>query len=141
MLGMHGNIGPNVNTNRSDVIIAIGMRFDERATGKPENFGINAKIIHMEIDPAEVNKLIYADVAVMGDVKKTLPLLTEQIVKKEQAREWIYLSPAMVKCVKIWLFSEYEVHRQNQARKAREVVPFEGVALDEKHGKQSEYDQ
>ena len=64
-----------------------------------------------------------------------------QIVKKEQAREWIYLSLAMVKCMKIWLFSEYEVHRQNQARKAREVVPFEGVALDEKHRKEREYDQ
>ena len=61
--------------------------------------------------------------------------------KKEQAREWIYLSLAMVKCVKIWLFSEYEVHRQNQARKAREVVPFEGVALDEKHRKEREDDQ
>ena len=88
MLGMHGNYGPNIKNRDCDLLIAIGMRFDERATGKPTNFGINAKIIHMEIDPAEVNKLIYADVAVMGDVKKTLPLLTEKITKNDHSA-WI----------------------------------------------------
>ena len=88
MMGMHGNYGPNIKNRDCDLLIAIGMRFDERATGKPSNFGINAKIIHMEIDPAEVNKLIYADVAVMGDVKKTLPLLTEKIKKNDHAA-WI----------------------------------------------------
>ena len=88
MMGMHGNYGPNIKNRDCDLLIAIGMRFDERATGKPSNFGINAKIIHMEIDPAEVNKLIYADVAVMGDVKKTLPLLTEKITKNDHAA-WI----------------------------------------------------
>ena len=88
MMGMHGNYGPNIKNRDCDLLIAIGMRFDERATGKPANFGINAKIIHMEIDPAEVNKLIYADVAVMGDVKKTLPLLTEKITKNDHSA-WI----------------------------------------------------
>ena len=88
MIGMHGNYAPNIKNKDCDLIIAIGMRFDERATGVPVNFGINAKIIHLEIDPAEVNKLIYADVAVMGDVKATLPLLTEKIARKEHP-EWI----------------------------------------------------
>ena len=88
MMGMHGNYGPNIKNRDCDLLIAIGMRFDERATGKTANFGINAKIIHMEIDPAEVNKLIYADVAVMGDVKKTLPLLTEKITKNDHSA-WI----------------------------------------------------
>ncbi|MBR6648865.1 MAG: acetolactate synthase large subunit, partial [Bacteroidaceae bacterium] len=88
MMGMHGNYAPNIKNRDCDLLIAIGMRFDERATGKPENFGINAKIIHMEIDPAEVNKLVYADVAVMGDVKKTLPLLTEKIAKGDHSA-WI----------------------------------------------------
>lgn len=88
MIGMHGNYAPNIKNKDCDLIIAIGMRFDERATGVPVNFGINAKIIHLEIDPAEVNKLIYADVAVMGDVKATLPLLTEKIARKEHS-EWI----------------------------------------------------
>ncbi len=81
MLGMHGNYAPNFKNRDCDLLIAIGMRFDDRVTGDPSKFGINAKIIHMEIDPAEVNKLVYADVAVMGDVKRTLPLLTEKITK------------------------------------------------------------
>lgn len=88
MMGMHGNYAPNIKNRDCDLLVAIGMRFDERATGKPSNFGINAKIIHLEIDPAEVNKLVYADVAVMGDVKKTLPLLTDKIAKKEHT-DWI----------------------------------------------------
>lgn len=88
MIGMHGNYGPNIKNKDCDLIIAIGMRFDERAVGVPANFGINAKIIHMEIDPAEVNKLVYADVAVMGDVKQTLPLLTDKIAKNDHS-EWI----------------------------------------------------
>lgn len=81
MLGMHGNYGPNIKNRDCDLLIAIGMRFDDRVTGDPSQFGINAKIIHMEIDPAEVNKLVYADVAVMGNVKKTLPALTEKITQ------------------------------------------------------------
>ena len=88
MMGMHGNYAPNFKNKDCDLLIAIGMRFDERATGVPANFGINAKIIHLEIDPAEVNKLIYADVAVIGDVKHTLPMLTDKIAKKEHTA-WI----------------------------------------------------
>ncbi len=85
MLGMHGNYAPNIKNRDCDLLIAIGMRFDDRVTGDPSKFGINAKIIHMEIDPAEVNKLVYADVAVMGDVKRTLPLLTEKISQKDHS--------------------------------------------------------
>lgn len=88
MIGMHGNLGPNIKNKDCDLIIAVGMRFDERAIGVPSNFGINAKIIHMEIDPAEVNKLVYADVAIMGDVKQTLPLLTEKIAKGDHST-WV----------------------------------------------------
>lgn len=61
MLGMHGNYAPNIKNKDCDLLIAIGMRFDDRVTGDPEKFGINAKIIHLEIDPAEINKIIYAD--------------------------------------------------------------------------------
>lgn len=85
MLGMHGNYAPNIKNRDCDLLIAIGMRFDDRVTGDPSKFGINAKIIHMEIDPAEINKLVYADVAVMGDVKRTLPLLTEKISQKDHS--------------------------------------------------------
>lgn len=85
MLGMHGNYGPNIKNRDCDLLIAIGMRFDDRVTGDASQFGINAKIIHLEIDPAEVNKLVYADVPVIGDVKQTLPMLTEKVTKNDHS--------------------------------------------------------
>ena len=88
MLGMHGNYAPNIKNKECDLLIAIGMRFDDRVTGNPEQFGINAKIIHLEIDPAEVNKIIYADVPVLGNVKETLPALTELVVPNRHT-DWI----------------------------------------------------
>ena len=83
MLGMHGNYAPNIKNRDCDLLIAIGMRFDDRVTGDPSKFGINAKIIHLEIDPAEINKLVYADVAVLGNVKQSLPMLTEKISQRD----------------------------------------------------------
>jgi len=81
MVGMHGNYGPNVLTNECDVLIAIGMRFDDRVTGRLDDYAKQAKIIHFEIDPAEINKNVIADVAVLGDAKETLsavlPLVNE----------------------------------------------------------------
>ena len=72
MVGMHGNYAPNVLTNDCDVLIAIGMRFDDRVTGKLDEYAKQAKIIHFEIDPAEVDKNIKTDVAVLGDAKQNL---------------------------------------------------------------------
>ena len=72
MVGMHGNYGPNVLTNECDVFIALGMRFDDRVTGNLETYAKQAKVIHFEIDPAEVDKNVKADVAVLGDVKEAL---------------------------------------------------------------------
>lgn len=72
MVGMHGNYAPNLLTNQCDVLIAIGMRFDDRVTGKLDTYAKQAQIIHFEIDPAEVNKNVPVDVAVMGSVKNTL---------------------------------------------------------------------
>ena len=72
MLGMHGNYAPNILTNECDVLIAIGMRFDDRVTGDVNRYAKQAKIIHFEIDPAEINKNIQVDVAVLGDAKQTL---------------------------------------------------------------------
>ncbi|WP_286814935.1 MULTISPECIES: biosynthetic-type acetolactate synthase large subunit [unclassified Maribacter] len=81
MVGMHGNYGPNLLTNECDLLIAIGMRFDDRVTGRLEDYAKQAKVIHFEIDPAEVNKNVHADVAVLGNSKETLglilPLLNE----------------------------------------------------------------
>lgn len=88
MLGMHGNYGPNIMTDECDVMIAIGMRFDDRVTGDAKRFARQAKIIHMEIDPAEIDKNIRSNVAVLGDVKETLPLLTERINTVDHS-QWI----------------------------------------------------
>ncbi|HEX9825010.1 MAG TPA: biosynthetic-type acetolactate synthase large subunit [Flavobacteriaceae bacterium] len=82
MVGMHGNYAPNMLTNECDVLIAIGMRFDDRVTGKLDTYAKQAKIIHFEIDPAEVNKNVKVDIAVLGDAKESLiqllPLLEEK---------------------------------------------------------------
>lgn len=88
MLGMHGNLGPNVKTNECDVLIAIGMRFDDRVTGNLETYARQAKIIHLDIDPAEVNKNVAVDVAVLGDCKQTLRQLTERVTEARHT-DWI----------------------------------------------------
>ena len=88
MLGMHGNLGPNIKTNECDVLIAVGMRFDDRVTGNLETYARQAKIIHMDIDPSEINKNVKVDVAVLGDCKETLAELTK-LVREAKHTEWI----------------------------------------------------
>jgi acetolactate synthase-1/2/3 large subunit len=88
MLGMHGNYGPNVLTNECDVLIAIGMRFDDRVTGRLDKYAKQAKIIHLDIDPAEIDKNVKTTVAVWGDCKETLPLLTE-LVEQKVYPQWL----------------------------------------------------
>ena len=83
MLGMHGNYGPNVLTNECDVLIAIGMRFDDRVTGRLDKYAKQAKIIHLDIDPSEIDKNVQTTVPVWGDCKETIPALTELIHQKE----------------------------------------------------------
>ena len=82
MLGMHGNYGPNVLTNECDVLIAVGMRFDDRVTGRLDKYAKQAKVVHLDIDPAEIDKNVKTTVAVWGDCKETLPLLTELVEQK-----------------------------------------------------------
>jgi len=82
MLGMHGNYGPNVLTNECDVLIAVGMRFDDRVTGRLDKYAKQAKVIHLDIDPAEIDKNVKATVPVWGDCKETLPLLTRFVDQK-----------------------------------------------------------
>ena len=88
MLGMHGNYGPNIKTNECDLLIAVGMRFDDRVTGTLKTYAKQAKIIHIEIDPAEINKNVKTDVALLGDAKKILRLLTH-IVSPNKHKEWV----------------------------------------------------
>ena len=87
MVGMHGNYGPNILTNECDVLVAIGMRFDDRVTGSLDTYAKQAKVIHFEIDPAEINKNVTADVAVLGNSKETLNLLLPKI-KENKHEEW-----------------------------------------------------
>ena len=82
MVGMHGNYGPNILTNECDLLIAVGMRFDDRVTGDPKTYASQAKIIHLDIDPAEINKNINVDVPVIGDCKESLKLITKKIQTK-----------------------------------------------------------
>lgn len=112
MLGMHGNLGPNVKTNECDVLIAIGMRFDDRVTGKLETYAKQAKVIHLDIDPSELEKNVPVDVPVLGNCKKTLALLTE-LIQNNRHTEWIES------------FRQYEETEFNQVIR-KEVFPEEG---------------
>lgn len=88
MLGMHGNLGPNVMTNQCDLLIAVGMRFDDRVTGNLKTYAKQAKIIHFDIDPSEINKNVKVDLAVLGNCKETLAAVTE-LVDKTTHQHWI----------------------------------------------------
>ncbi|WP_373723379.1 biosynthetic-type acetolactate synthase large subunit [Bacteroides heparinolyticus] len=87
MVGMHGNLAPNILTNECDVLIALGMRFDDRVTSDLSRYAKQAKVIHFDIDPAEIDKNVKADVAVLGNVKDTLQLLLP-LVDKKQHTQW-----------------------------------------------------
>lgn len=88
MLGMHGNLSCNMNTNQCDVLIAIGMRFSDRVTGDLTRYAKQAKVIHLDVDRAEIDKCVKADIPVIGDCKETLPLLTEYM-EEGNHKEWI----------------------------------------------------
>jgi len=88
MLGMHGNYGPNVLTNECDVLIAVGMRFDDRVTGRLDKYAKQAKVIHLDIDPSEIDKNVVTTVPIWGDCKETLPMLTKLIEEKKHS-DWV----------------------------------------------------
>ena len=112
MLGMHGNLAPNVKTNECDVLIAVGMRFDDRVTGNINTYARQAKIIHMDIDPAEINKNVKIDVPVLGDCKETLAELTK-LVREKKHTEWI---------------ASFEEHEKKEFENVieKEIYPKEG---------------
>ena len=88
MVGMHGNYGPNRLTNECDALIAIGMRFDDRVTGDLDTYAKQAKVIHFEIDPSEVDKNVKTDIAVLGDVKQTLAEILK-LVNTNSHKSWL----------------------------------------------------
>ncbi|MDR1372161.1 MAG: biosynthetic-type acetolactate synthase large subunit [Dysgonamonadaceae bacterium] len=112
MLGMHGNVAPNLKTNECDVLIAIGMRFDDRVTGDLNTYARQAKIIHFDIDSAEINKNVKADIAVIGNVKATLPAVTKLLDKNEH---------------RTWLNEFYELYsKETEKIINKEIFPKEG---------------
>jgi acetolactate synthase-1/2/3 large subunit len=103
MLGMHGNYGPNLLTNECDVLIAVGMRFDDRVTGRLDKYAKQAKIIHLDIDPSEIDKNVKTTVPVWGDCKETLPMLTA-LVETKVYPQWLQkfhdcLDKEIAKCI------------------------------------------
>lgn len=87
-LGMHGNYAPNLQTNECDVLLAVGMRFDDRVTGDVKRYAKQAKVIHVDIDKAELNKIVKAEVGIHGDAKLVLTTLLD-LVKEKQHEEWL----------------------------------------------------
>ena len=120
MLGMHGSLGSNKKTQECDLLIAVGMRFDDRITGKLETYARQAKKIHFDIDPSEINKNVEVDLAVLGDCKQTLPAVTallkeaEHTEWRESFREWDALEQQRV--------IEPEIHPAEGPLKMGEVV-------------------
>ncbi len=88
MIGMHGNVAPNIMTNQCDLLIAVGMRFDDRVTGTVNTYATQAHVIHIDIDPSEIGKIIPVTVGIKGDARKVLTLLTEKMQARKHP-QWL----------------------------------------------------
>jgi acetolactate synthase-1/2/3 large subunit len=120
MLGMHGNIAPNINTNKADLLIAVGMRFDSRITGRVSTYAPNAKVVHIDIDDAELNKIIHANVAVHADAADALNALLPLVHKGNRA-EWrkTFEKPAQIEREEV---IEREIHPTGERMLMGEVI-------------------
>lgn len=134
MLGMHGNYGPNLLTNECDVLIAVGMRFDDRVTGRLDKYAKQAKVIHLDIDPSEIDKNVKTTVPVWGDCKETLPLLTE-LVQQKVYPQWLQkFKDCMVKeqekCIKAEMNPTSEILTMSEVITAiNEITKGEAVIV------------
>ncbi len=120
MVGMHGNYGPNLLTNECDLLIAIGMRFDDRVTGDLNTYAKQAKIIHFEIDPAEINKNVHADIPVLGNCKESLNALLPLIQKKSHD-QWIGRFEELMK-VEVEEVIDKDLHPKKEGLTMGEVI-------------------
>ncbi|MDE6267170.1 MAG: biosynthetic-type acetolactate synthase large subunit [Muribaculaceae bacterium] len=120
MLGMHGNIGPNIATNKADVILALGMRFDDRITGDVSKYAPQAKIIHVDIDPSELNKIVRASKSVHGDAGKLLASILP-LMQYRDRKEWLALFD---KCdtTEISEVISHELHPDKEEMNMGEVI-------------------
>lgn len=130
MLGMHGNLAPNIKTNECDVLIAVGMRFDDRVTGNLNTYAKQAKIIHMDIDPSEFNKNVKADVAILGNCKQTLKQLT-QLIHENKHTAWIESFAEHAETERIHVI-EKEIHPESGPLNMGEVVRTVSEATENK---------
>ena len=128
MLGMHGTGCANMAVQNADLIIAIGMRFDDRATGNTEEFAPNARVIHIDIDPVEIGKNIPAEIPVVGDIKSVLTAMNEMIERREhvdwlsQIEEWRCEYPSLEIRQSDELLPQYIVHRICEATQGDALV-------------------
>ncbi len=120
MLGMHGNYAPNIKTNEADIIIAIGMRFDDRVTGDTSKYAIKAQVIHIDIDAAEIDKNIKTKVAIVSDAKKALEKLYS-LVEKNNYEDWLNEFKELAK-TEIDVIISPNIHPQSESLKMAEVV-------------------
>jgi acetolactate synthase-1/2/3 large subunit len=130
MVGMHGNYGPNLLTNECDVLLAIGMRFDDRVTGRLEDYAKQAKVIHFEIDPAEINKNVHADVAVLGDSKETLKSLLPLIDAKSH-ESWHNIFKEKYK-IEFDTVIKNDIHPTKEGLTMGEVIEEINIATEQK---------
>lgn len=120
MLGMHGHYAPNIKTNECDLLIAVGMRFDDRVTGKVSSYAKQAKVIHIEIDPAEIHKIVRADYPILGDAKRVLTKLLP-LIEKNSHKAWIDEFKACY-AIEFEKVIKKDLHRNNGKSTMGEVV-------------------
>lgn len=123
MVGMHGNIAPNIKTNEADVILAIGMRFDDRVTGRLDSYAKQAKIIHVDVDAAEFNKVVHADVHIHADARKAIEGLLPLINKASHA-EWVesFDRPRQVEEVEVMQRELHPIDTRDGAMRMGQVI-------------------
>ncbi len=120
MVGMHGNVAPNRKTNECDLLIAVGMRFADRVTGDEKSYARQARIIHLDIDPSELNKNIHADLAIAGNVKYSLPAITA-LLEPSSHTQWVESFRPLQQLEEEHVISK-DLHPQGDAMTMQEVV-------------------
>ena len=122
MLGMHGNLGPNINTNKCDVLIAVGMRFDDRVTGRLQDFASHARIVHIDIDPTSIRKNVEVDVPVVGDCRQALEGILEICRAKMADTDWSGMHADWLQTVHEWKANHPLAYNKNGHIKPQQVI-------------------
>lgn len=127
MIGMHGTYATNLLTNQCDVLIAIGMRFDDRVTGDVNRYALQAKVIHIDIDPCEIDKHIHCHIPIIGDCKQSLPLITEKL-RKTTKKVWVDIFYHIKKCEEKIIVKD--LYHENDILSMGEVIKYINIYKD-----------